>query len=208
MRSFKRLKYYAEEISIKVIRIPIKIRLKLFPNSGKIHTNIIPYSKIDESTKNVINKLFVKNFNNDLENHEKLWARPTHAALGYMNKKLVVLYFIYLRNCQFDGDDVIIGGLGGVVCHPFYRKFGFTRQLITKSWGKVMKNFSIDYGMLICKSKLVSFYNKFGWYVSDESKLKIIENPITKKRTFKVMLYSPSPSRYVPEIIEINDKLW
>ncbi len=208
MRPIQRLKNSTEKIWINVIRVPIKIKFKLSPNSGEIQTKIIPYAEINGTTKNVINKLFEKAFNNNLENHEKHWARPTHAVLGYLNRKLIVFYFIFARDCQFDENEVSVGGLGGLTCNPAYRKFGFTRQLIESTWEKAMKDFDFDYGLLICEKKLIPFYEKFGWYLSDESKLKLIENPVTKKRILKLMLYSSSASEHRPETIDVNGKLW
>ena len=208
MRPIQRLKHHAEKIWSKFIRISIKIRLKLFPNSGEIRTRIIPYSEINGSAKIVVNKLFEKAFNNDLEKHEKHWARPTHAVLGYLNKKIVVFYFIFARDCLFDDKSLSIGGFGGLTCNPVYRRLGFTRQLINKTWERVMKDFAFDYGLLVCDKKLMPFYEKFGWYGSDKSEMKLIENTVTRKGILKLMLYSPSNTQYIPKTIDINGKIW
>jgi GNAT superfamily N-acetyltransferase len=69
---------------------------------------------------------------------------------------------IVLRTGQVNEKPVTIGGVGGVMTHPNARSQG----LASKAINRAIEFFSeqrIDFGLLVCETKLVPFYERLHW---------------------------------------------
>lgn len=70
------------------------------------------------------------------------------------------------RTASIDGSPVRAGLVGGVFIDPRLRNQGLATRLIERA-RDVMVDLGMKYGILMCNSFLVPFYERFGWSVAD-----------------------------------------
>jgi hypothetical protein len=56
-----------------------------------------------------------------------------------------------------------VGGIGGVKTHPALRGRGFATTAIQRALDFFQEQGDVDFGLLVCESSLVPFYERLGW---------------------------------------------
>jgi aminoglycoside 2'-N-acetyltransferase I len=98
----------------------------------------------------------------DKENIE--WEWPFYHYLGKIDGVIVSNVGIVRKEITVKGRTIVVGGVGGVVTHPDWRRMGFARLLMDKAEEYLRRNSSeYEYGMLFCDKKMVPYYGKGGW---------------------------------------------
>lgn len=69
---------------------------------------------------------------------------------------------IILREASYDGQPVLVGGVGGVGTHPTARRRGYARVGIQKAVDFFTGN-AVDFALLVCKQELINYYSRLGW---------------------------------------------
>lgn len=101
------------------------------------------------------------------------WSKNTH----YSNPVEYILYFdedkligaqnIFLREIEFEGQKVLIGGLGGLCVNEAYRGKGIAQKLLSSAMEE-MRKLNCDIGMLftdVTNPRFQKLYGKFGFVV-------------------------------------------
>ena len=102
------------------------------------------------------------------------WAMSsTWFVLGRLGGRLVSLIGVLDRTIQVAGQNLAIGGIGGVATHPDFQRRGFAAMLLQAAKEEMLRrssSHSYDFAMLFCDLKKATYYAKQGYY--------LIHNPI------------------------------
>jgi aminoglycoside 2'-N-acetyltransferase I len=71
---------------------------------------------------------------------------------------------LFLRSCDWDGREVQIGGIGGVVTAERQRGFGFASAGMKAAIEALAGEHHVDFGMLFCEPRNTAFYERLGWH--------------------------------------------
>ena len=92
------------------------------------------------------------------------WADATQRVLVRDEKGSVVSHVgVYVRDTEWDGLPVRIGGIGGVMTHPDYRSQGHARAALRRALTSLHDDAKVAFALLFCEPALVMFYANQGW---------------------------------------------
>ncbi|WP_424186615.1 GNAT family N-acetyltransferase [Actinokineospora sp. G85] len=92
------------------------------------------------------------------------WA-PAHWRVGVWAPDGVLACHVgmQLRTGTYNGDEVKIGGVGGVKTHPRYRGRGYAEDAMRSAAEFFHRCGDVDFGLLVCDPPLVDYYTRVGW---------------------------------------------
>lgn len=91
-------------------------------------------------------------------------ARSSHRVLVFDDRDIVVAAAgLIIREASFDGNLVQIGGVGGVMTMPARQGTGIGRIVMEAVAGMMARFPDMQFGMLFCEPKNITFYKKLGW---------------------------------------------
>jgi aminoglycoside 2'-N-acetyltransferase I len=97
------------------------------------------------------------------------WANTTfaHADLRVLVEDeaqgLVCHIGLYRREATWEGRKVRIGGIGGVVTHPDFRRRGLASVALNAAVQTLKDERATDFALLFCEPHNIAFYTKRGW---------------------------------------------
>ena len=62
-----------------------------------------------------------------------------------------------------DGEQVLIGGIGGVETHPAQRRKGYAGAAIRRATDFLRRELGVDFSLLVCQTHLICYYQRFGF---------------------------------------------
>jgi GNAT superfamily N-acetyltransferase len=105
------------------------------------------------------------------ENDEIEWAlSSTWGILGNLDGVLVSYIGILRRVIRVGGEDITVGGIGGVATHPAWRRRGYAHALLKAAAEFMQKEGDIDFTMLFCSCEMIPYYQKSGY--------RLVKNPL------------------------------
>jgi len=75
---------------------------------------------------------------------------------------LVSYVGVYVRDAEYDGQPVRIGGIGNVKTHPSARKQGFASLAIERAV-TFLREQPLVFALLVCEQHLLGYYSRLGW---------------------------------------------
>lgn len=94
----------------------------------------------------------------------KEWSRSMWCVLiRDGDDKLVSYIGLVTRDVTCDHTDMFIGGVGGVKTHPDARGRGYAGYGLQQVGAYLKDVLKVDFSLLVCSDRLVSYYGKFGW---------------------------------------------
>lgn len=123
------------------------------------------------------------------------WAAPDHRLLVWTESgELVCHAGLLLRDAQWNGQAVRIGGIGGVVTHPHWRRQGFATAAIRRAIEYFQAQPGLACGLLFCEPRLFPFYARLGWEVF-RGQMLVRQHGAQVNFTFnQAMLYRLAPA--------------
>jgi GNAT superfamily N-acetyltransferase len=92
------------------------------------------------------------------------WAQPTQRVLGVDSSGLVVSHVgLHVREAEWDGLPVTIGGIGGVVTHPHFRRQGHARAALRRALTALHDDAKVAFALLFTEEATVLFYANQHW---------------------------------------------
>ena len=67
------------------------------------------------------------------------------------------------RIAQVEGEDIHLGGIGGVATLPEQRRRGFAGSAMLKAADFMRSVLGVDFGLLVTDTELISYYSRLGW---------------------------------------------
>ncbi len=93
------------------------------------------------------------------------WSPPGWQVLVWNQTRTQVLAHagLLVRPARHNERGVNIGGIGGVMTHPEYRRQGYAAAALGRCLEFFREQGDIDFAMLVCNSTLVPVYQRLGW---------------------------------------------
>ncbi len=92
------------------------------------------------------------------------WAHAAQRVLVRDENGLVVSHVgVYVREAEWDGLPVRIGGIGAVMTHPDYRRQGHARTGLRRALTVLHDDAKVAFALLFCEPPLVMYYAHQGW---------------------------------------------
>ena len=92
------------------------------------------------------------------------WALPDSRILVWTETgELACHAGLLIREAQWNGQALRIGGIGGVVTHPRLRKLGFASEAMRHAVAYFAAQPNIACALLACEPRLFPFYAALGW---------------------------------------------
>ena len=117
------------------------------------------------------------------------WRKKDLHFLLYVDEKLVSHVGILLHIISTDCQTLNIGGVGGVVTVVEEQRKGYGALLMKHAGNFLIHTREVDFGLLFCLPRMISFYNSLGWKLTKQHIL--IEQPTGK-------IPSPLPVMVLP----------
>ena len=97
------------------------------------------------------------------------WAPPEWCVLVYDSPipgqgEMVSYLEIFRRTCNVGGQSVDVGGIGGVMTRPEWRRRGYASEGLRRAAGFLRDELRVDFGLLVCDAGKIPFYGRAGWY--------------------------------------------
>jgi len=90
-------------------------------------------------------------------------AHADHRVLVIDDGELVNHVGLFLRDCDWNGRTVRVGGIGGVVTVERQRGFGFGSAGMKAAVTALQRDHDVDFGLLFCEPHNYAFYRALGW---------------------------------------------
>jgi len=97
------------------------------------------------------------------ENKNIYFSHPERYILCFDNKNIVGVQNIFLRETEFRGQKILIGGLGGLCVDKKYRGRGIAKELLQKATEE-LKKMNCDIGMLFTEVDNPRFKKLYGQF--------------------------------------------
>ena len=92
------------------------------------------------------------------------WADPQWSILiRDADHQLVSHVGVLTRLCLCDGENVLIGGIGGVETHPSQRRKGYAGAGVRRATEFLRNERRVDMSLLFCGPRMLSYYKRFGF---------------------------------------------
>ncbi|HEX6220211.1 MAG TPA: GNAT family N-acetyltransferase [Acidimicrobiia bacterium] len=96
-------------------------------------------------------------------NRAREWDRPQWGVFVTDQSGALVSYTgVVMRSGAVDGQDVVIGGVGGIATHPDHRGKGYAPLGMGRALDFLLEN-GAAFGLLVCRDELVGYYTRLGW---------------------------------------------
>src|SRR5690606_32378726 len=77
--------------------------------------------------------------------------------------QLACFYNLVERGVRFDDQLVKAAGLNNLVTAPGFKRLGLASHLLSSTEAQWFSAFNANYGLLLCASHLLPFYQRLGW---------------------------------------------
>ena len=92
------------------------------------------------------------------------WTGPDHRVLAFDGGGAIVAHAgIVLREADWDGRAVRVGGIAGVVTREDSRRRGIASTVMRHAMRELADTHTMDFGLLFCEPRHAPVYEKLGW---------------------------------------------
>jgi GNAT superfamily N-acetyltransferase len=105
------------------------------------------------------------------------------------------------------GQPIHIGGIGGVLTRPEAQGKGYAHQLLNEATAFLKNEWRVQFGMLFCFERLMSFYQSMGWQqIHNDVYLDYGDRKVLSS---DVVMVLPLQSQAWPSgMVDVNDYAW
>jgi aminoglycoside 2'-N-acetyltransferase I len=91
------------------------------------------------------------------------WTEPDWRLCAWEGERRVGHVDITERQARVGDHSIYLGGVGGVITLPEWRRQGIASQMLLRTAAFLRQDLGVDFGLLICDPKLELFYARRGW---------------------------------------------
>lgn len=92
------------------------------------------------------------------------WSGPEWCVRVRDERGALVSYLgVFVREAEWDGGGVRVGGIGGVKTHPAAQGRGFAAQGIARAFEFFREEAGAEFALLVCEPRLMAYYARLGW---------------------------------------------
>jgi len=93
------------------------------------------------------------------------WATDDWHVMVRLDRQVASRVGIVERMGTVNGQPVKLGGIGGVATLPAYRRRGLAHAAMAKAAEFMRNELKVEFGLLICGTKMILYYGRSGWQV-------------------------------------------
>jgi GNAT superfamily N-acetyltransferase len=137
------------------------------------------------------------------------WSKPELCVrLRSEDGELLSFVGVYVRDAEFDGLSVRLGGVGNVKTHPQARGQGLAAIGIQRAVEFFRTQPGIELALLVCEPQLLGYYARLGWQEFG-GRLLVRQHGVSSEFTFnRVMIYSVRMEQPVSGTIDLCGSPW
>jgi hypothetical protein len=137
------------------------------------------------------------------------WSSPEVCVrLRREDHSLASFVGVYLREANYDGRRVRIGGIGNVKTHPEARGRGFAADGIRRAIEFFKDQSQVAFALLFCEPRLLDYYGRLGWH-EFTGRLLVRQNAAPLEFTFcRVMTHAIDDQPPVTGAIDLCGPPW
>lgn len=134
-----------------------------------MHISIHLKAELEESERSALGRLNAAVYSpEDVANwpgRALEWSPPRWNTIVWNDERTEALAHagMVIRQARFNERNVLIGGIGGVMTHPAYRRQGRAAAAIERCLKFFEEQEHVDFGLLVCEPTLIPFYEHLGW---------------------------------------------
>ncbi|MFX1487204.1 MAG: GNAT family N-acetyltransferase, partial [Promethearchaeota archaeon] len=95
------------------------------------------------------------------------WAQPEYYVRSTSDSEIIRRVNILERKISFNKHSLNVGGITGVITRSECTRNGIGSCMLKNTAVFISSDFNIDFGLLLCRDEVASFYEKLGWKVVD-----------------------------------------
>ncbi len=96
------------------------------------------------------------------------WARPQWSIMIRDENQQLVSHVGVLTRLGFcEGEEILIGGIGGVKTHPLERGKGYAGAGVRRATSYLQQEMGVDMTLLFCGRNMLSYYQRLGFIARD-----------------------------------------
>jgi len=147
-----------------------------------------------------------ENIFGDTDRH-LIWRSKDLHFLLYIDKKVVSHVGILEHRINVDGQTKKIGGVSGVITVADEQRKGYASLLMKHAARFLTYKWDVDFGLLFCLPRMISFYELLGWKTTKQRFL--IEQPNGKIFSPLTVMVLPCKRYSLSEIdIDLQSRPW
>jgi aminoglycoside 2'-N-acetyltransferase I len=124
-----------------------------------IEIRISSLKGIPSATLSQLDELFEREFSKE----PTVYSDADWFVMGFLKGLLVSQVGVLKRAITVENELVVVGGISGVVTRSEYRRRGYATCLMRSAQTFMREELPTDFGLLICNTRLESFYKNLGW---------------------------------------------
>ena len=97
------------------------------------------------------------------------WRPKEEHIVSYVDGKFAAKASILKHCVVINGEEVLVGGVGGVITMPAFQGQGHAVAVLNYLTDYLRDRLKLPFGLLFCRSALVPFYARFGWRVIEDT---------------------------------------
>jgi predicted acetyltransferase len=118
-------------------------------------------------------------------------------GLRWYGRQVVTHLDISPRQARVGQSPLCLGGIGGVITLPEYRRRGFAAQALHAAQQFIVDTLKADFGLLICSPMMTTYYRKFGWQLVSD--VLVCDQPKGKVRFSGPVMILPGQKQFWPQ---------
>lgn len=125
---------------------------------------IFPYDKLPQSVLDELQPWYQQLILYDpVYAHVQEWAPADWQLLIFDGDQWASTVEVFCRTITVAGQGVEVGGISGVMTHPDYQRRGYSKRLMRRAVKWIAEQWTVSFGLLVCKTNLIPFYSELGW---------------------------------------------
>lgn len=93
------------------------------------------------------------------------WAQPEYYVRAAYDSETIGRVGILKRKISVNKHSLNVAGITGLITRSEYRRNGIASRMLKKTAEFISNDLNIDFGLLLCRDEVASFYEKLGWKI-------------------------------------------
>ena len=142
--------------------------MSIDPRSDALLIEVVDDADLSSADREIIRRWLHEEWPPETDPYE--WSPLHWFVLARHDGELVGMVTVLERTIAVAGQPIHIAGIGNVITATPWRKRGIATALMQRTQAFSFDELGASFGMLLCESHLISFYERLGW--------QLVEGPL------------------------------
>jgi aminoglycoside 2'-N-acetyltransferase I len=135
------------------------------------------------------------------------WRPKTEHIVRYVDGAMAAKVSVLKHCVSVGGENVWVGGIGGVITMPAFQKQGHATALVRYAAGYLLNQLQVPFGLLFCRDALTPFYRRLGWQMVEDS-VTVQQPAVSVLMPIHTMYLSCSSLAWPKGKVNLNSEPW